>query len=213
MTVSRRLLAAWAFAVLLIGQAVGVTTQAQASLGEDAQAFIANVSEKAVALAGESSLDMAERERRFRALLRESFDYDRIASFTLGPYRRRATDAQVESLAALLEDNVVLTYLQRFAEYSGQTVRIAGVREGRNGSAEVTTEIFTPGSSADPLVARWIVQEGSNGLRIVDVTLEAIRMTVTYRDDFVDVITQANGDIDVLLNELKTRNDRLAGQR
>ena len=72
---------------------------------------------------------------------------------------------------------------------------------------------YAPGSSADPMVARWIVQEGNQGLRIVDVTLEAIRMTVTYRDDFVDVITRANGDIDALLSELKSRNNRLAEAR
>jgi len=187
--------------------------QAQAARAEEAKAFIEDVAGRAISLAANNGNSYTDREQGFRKLLRESVDYERIASFTLGPYRRRASDSQMQTFIGLLEDNVVLTYLRRFSEYKGQQVKVVESREGRNDSVEITTEIFTPGSSVEPFRARWLVQGDGNGMRIVDVTLESIRMTVTYRDDFVDVITRANGDIDALLSELRGRNERLSAQK
>ena len=203
----------------LFGAAIAMCTFASlmpgspalAAKADDAKAFIERVAQKAISLAADQSAGHAEREARFRELLRESVDYDRIASFTLGPYRRRASDEQMKKLIALLEDNVVLTYLRRFSDYQGQKVRIVDAREGRNDSVDVTTEIYSPNSSAQPSVARWLVQGDGADMRIVDVTLEAVRMTVTYRDDFVDVITRANGNIDALLSELQKRNASISG--
>lgn len=196
---------------LLLWGAPGIAT-ANAT-ADAAKAFIEDVANEALALATNDSLAPGEREDRFRALLRKAFDYERITGFTLGPYRRRATPEQLDTLAALLEDNVVVTYLRRFAEYEGQQFRILGAREGRNRSAEVITEVFTPGSDAEAFEARWILRAGDAGWKIVDVTLENIRMAVTYKDEFVDIITRNDGDIDALLNDLRQRNEDLRGQQ
>lgn len=208
----RVLRGAFAFSVLALTAALPLGS-AEAARADDAKAFIERVAERAISLAADGNASHADREKRFRELLRDSVDYERIASFTLGPYRRRASDTQMQTFIGLLEDNVVLTYLRRFSEYQGQQVKVVDSREGRNDSVEVTTNIVAPGSSAQPFQARWLVQGNGGSLRIVDVTLESIRMTVTYRDDFVDVITRANGDIDALLAEMRTRNQRLAAQQ
>lgn len=201
---------------LVLAGLLSVLPMAPAGAGPNAdaaKAFIEEVANEALSLATDDGLSAATREEQFRALLRKAFDYDRITGFTLGPYRRRATPEQIDTLTMLLEDNVVFTYLRRFAEYEGQQFRIVGAREGRNDTAEVTTEIFTPGAAAEAFDARWTLRASDQGWKIVDVTLENIRMAVTYKDEFVDIITRNDGSIDALLDDLRRRNDTLRQQQ
>ncbi len=56
----------------------------------------------------------------------------------------------------------------------------------------------------------WRVRESNGALKIVDVVIEGISMSITQRSDFSAVIQRKGGGIDGLLEELEAK---LASQK
>jgi phospholipid transport system substrate-binding protein len=53
---------------------------------------------------------------------------------------------------------------------------------------------------------QWRVRPEAGGLKIDDVLIEGISMAVTDRQQFAAVIERGGGDIQVLIDALKTQN-------
>mgnify|MGYP000544534794 FL=1 len=78
------------FAPLVLGMAL-FAAPAGASTGDEAKAFVEDVSQQAIDIISDKDASKAEREAEFRALLAKTADMDNIAAFALGQYLRTPT--------------------------------------------------------------------------------------------------------------------------
>jgi phospholipid transport system substrate-binding protein len=183
--------------------------QAAAPAGADAGAFVQGLGDKAIAQLSGSKVSLDQLQARFREILEGSFDVPRIGAFTAGPYWRTASDDQKKEFLGLFESQIVNAYAKRFQAYSGQKFKVAGSRkEGENDNI-VDSQILQP--NGGPAVnVQWRVRQEPAGLKVVDVTIEGISMSVTQRQEYAAVIERGGGNFQALLTALKTQSAPVA---
>ena len=152
------------------------------------------------------------REDRVRKILRDNFDVAAIGKFALGPYWREATEGQKKEYMNLFEDMVVQTYTTRFEDYSGQQLKVEGSESAGSSDYMVTSKVIQ--KDGPPVNLQWRVRKKDGGLRVVDVVVEGVSMSVTQRSDFASVIQSGGGKLDALIAHLRDRKqDAVANKK
>ena len=177
----------------------------------EAMALIKDLGDTAVAMLSNKSLNHADKMRQFRYLLNQNFALKGIARFALGRYWRKADIPQRRRYLQLFEDYIVNSYAARFRNYDGEKFFILGENVDDRGGAVVTTRIQRPGG--DPVEILWYLQERLGVVRIVDVMIEGISMSLTQRSDFSASVRTTGGDLDKFLDtlEITVRNFKPSG--
>jgi phospholipid transport system substrate-binding protein len=199
--VTRLPLLAALFAMLLAFPAAAAETKEakQAPLSPPAQ-FVQKLGDTALMSLTSKNLDRKTREARVRNILRGNFDIQAIGKFSMGPYWREATPAQRSEYMNLFEDMIVKTYTTRFEDYSGQTLKVSGSTSAGKDHIVTSQIVQTDGP---PVNLEWRVR----GMRVVDVVVEGVSMSVTQRSDFASVIQSGGGKIEALLSSLRERKN------
>jgi phospholipid transport system substrate-binding protein len=198
----RAVIAAAAAALIAAGAAPVARAQDSASVTEGAQ-FVSNLASRAVAELTTGDLAMPERVTRFRGMLTEAFDVPTIGRFVLGRYWRVASDVEKAEYLKLFEDFIVQTYVQRFNDFAGATLRVLQTRNGQDGEVIATLDAALPGKPVARFDVRMRRENGT--FKIFDVVVEGISMSITQRDDFAAVIQRNGGKVEGLLASLREK--------
>lgn len=166
--------------------------------------FVQKLGDKALNSLTAKEIGAAERSKRVRDLLRSNFDIRTIGRFTMGSSWKKATEAQKAEYFDLFEDMIVSTYSARFSDYSGQSFKVLGSSTTGNGKDWVVSSQIVQ-KDGPPVAVGWVVRDKGAGLRIVDVTVEGISMSVTQQRDFEAVVQSGGGKVDALLASLRKR--------
>ncbi|HZB92467.1 MAG TPA: ABC transporter substrate-binding protein [Stellaceae bacterium] len=178
--------------VLIVGltlAAGGVEADAPAATPSS---FISGLVDSAVGALANKQLTQEDRAKEFHALLDRDFDMPRISRFVLGRYWKEASDTERQHFLQLFEEYVVRSYAQRFAQYSGETVKVTGARPEGETTTLVQSEVLQT-SGAPPAKVDWRVRKDEDGFKIVDVDVEGVSMVLTQREEFSSVIERAGG--------------------
>ena len=167
------------------------------------ESFIHDTAERVFASYSGSATD-EQRTKVFRELLTGSFELGTIARFALGRYWRVASSDQRKEYRRLFEEFLVLAYANRFRDLSGVELRVTSVREINKRDRLVLSEV-DPGGGRPPIRIGWRVRTTKQGLRVVDVIVDGISMSVTQRDQFAAAIRSAGGKVDGLLAMLRDK--------
>ncbi len=167
--------------------------------------FIRDMGQEAIDSLTGRDVSRAEREKRFRRILKRAFDMRAIARFTLGRYWRIASKKERLEYVELFEDFIVQSYAIRFKDYNGESFQVGKVHEVGKRDLLVVSEIARP--RGPPIRVNWRVR-GSNSYRIVDVVIEGISMGITQRDEFASVIRNHGGKVEGLLDALRKKTGR-----
>jgi phospholipid transport system substrate-binding protein len=188
---------------LVIVATVTALRPAPARAADDAASFIADLGNQALQILS-SQRPLAEREKEFRVLFDKAFDVNTIARFVLGPYWRRATEAQRQEFIRLFTTYIVHVYTVRLSEYSNEQFKVTGSRPESENSIIVNSLATSPGSDA-PTHLDWRVIKTANGFKITDVIVEGVSMAITEREEFASVIQRGGGNIEALLKMLREK--------
>jgi len=173
--------------------------------------FIQKMGDKALLMLTDKDIARSTREARTRQILRENFDVPTIARFALGTYWNQATDAEKKQYMSLFEDMIVKTYATRFEEYSGQSFKVDSATDSGERDSLVNSRILQ--KDGPPVSVQWRVRKKDGGMKVVDVVVENISMSVTQRSDFSAVIQSGGGKVAALLKSMQTRKDLAAAPK
>ena len=185
------------------------TSLAATSADATAQTFIEGLAEEAVAALTAKDVSRSERISRFRALLNHNFDVPVIGKWVLGRYWRTASASEQEEYLKLFEDYVVITYVERFDQYSGETIKVVKSVSDPGKDSLVFSEIHRP-SGGEPIRVDWRVRNNSDIYKIIDVYVEGISMSQSQRKEFTSVIRSNGGKVKGLLKVLRDKVDSLS---
>lgn len=166
--------------------------------------FIEALADKAVAALTERDIARAERVRRFRAMLHENFAVATIARWVLGRHWNSATEEQRKEYLGLFEDLIVLTYVDRFTEYSGEKLTVVKSLAAENRDVLVYSVINRP-NQPEPLEVEWRVRLYGGAFKIIDVMVKGVSMGLTQRQEFASVFSRNGGSMPDFLTELRQR--------
>jgi phospholipid transport system substrate-binding protein len=176
-----------------------------------ASQFVSNLGDTALMSLTAKNVPRAVRENRVREILRNNFDIQTIGRFALGTHWKETSDAQRQEYLALFEDMIVQTYTSRFETYSGQTLKVDGATAAGATDFIVASKVLQ--QDGPPINLEWRVRNKDGALRIIDVVVEGVSMSVTQRSDFSAVIQQGGGKIDALLSSLRERSKKMASNQ
>lgn len=194
----RRLFAAFGLALLLPLLSIG-----SASADEETETFIRTLGDKAVVQLTGDDLTDAERAERFRTLLLEHFDVPQIGQYVLGRYWRTATPEEQAEYLQLFEDYLVVSYSQRFAEYTGEAFEVASSRTQSDNLELVRSYVVT--RSGEKAKLDWIIERQGGDLLILDLKVEGLSMSETHRSEFASVIQNNGGQVSALLDAMRKK--------
>ncbi len=170
-----------------------------------AKAFVESMVQRGIDMLSDSSLSLEEKEATFSTLLNDNFDMKTIARFALGPHWRTATPAQQAEYVPLFQAMIVRHYSTQFKDYEGQKVAI-GEAQAQDNSGDIIVASILPLKARKSNVAiDWRVRYKNGQYKIVDVMVEGVSMALTHQADFASVIESGGGDVEVLLNHLRTK--------
>lgn len=173
--------------------------------------FVQKLGDTALMSLTEKKVARAEREKRVREILRNNFDIEAIGKFAMGTHWKDASEAQRKEYMNLFEDMIVQTYTTRFEDYSGQKLKVDGSTAVGAKDSIVSSQVL---QKDGPSVAlEWRIRNKDGALRVVDVVVEGVSMSVTQRSDFSAVIQRGGGSIDALLTSLRERSKKMASNQ
>lgn len=189
------------FAPLVLGMAL-FAAPAGAATGDEAKAFVEDVSKQAIDIISDKNASKTEREAEFRALLARTADMDRIAAFALGQYLRTPTPEQKAEYRELVETFIVKVYVTRLSDYNDEKLDVLSAKTKGDTQAIVKSEIrFTNGR--EPVTVDWWLIKEDGGFKIFDVNVVGVWLAQEQRSTFSSVIRNNGGDFGALLSHLR----------
>ena len=177
---------------------------AKATLNEkEAEAFMNEIGERVIGLLTDSSISDPDRANQFRGILETKFNIKAISKFVLGRYGRQATEAEKKRFLSLFKETTIASYATRFKDYTSERFEILGARPESDGGVTVLTQIVRPNGQAIPI--DWKLFEKKGKIRIYDVILEGISMSITQRSEYASVIQKGGGKIQALNKALENK--------
>lgn len=182
-----------------------------ATFEEDATAFVDKLAQKAIKELTDKTSPREDRIQRFRDYFNEHFAVNGIGKWILGRYWRRASEAQREEYLRLFEDLMVVSYVDRFAAYAGEPLRIQRTIVQDEKNATVFSNI--PQHDGNPAIrVDWRIARKGELYKIVDVVVEGTSMSNTLRSDFGSTIRNRGGKVAGLLEALREKTAALRGK-
>ena len=99
-------------------------------------------------------------------------------------------------------------YSTRFADYSGERIRVTGSRSTAEGDIFVASNAVLPQQPQDQIAVEWVLRRDGTRFRIMDVRAEGVSMAITQRDEFGAVIQRGGGRVATLLDVMRARSTR-----
>ena len=185
-----------------------VSSPQAASFEDEATTFVKKLAEKAIAELTDKSEPRVQRIFLFREFFNAHFAVNGIGKWILGRHWKKATEEEREEYLHLFEDLMVVSYVDRFAAYTGEPLMIIKTLSQNATNATVFTEIEQPGGTA-PINVDWRVARKDSIYKIVDVVVEGTSMSATLRSDFGSTIRQRGGKVSGLLTALREKTASL----
>lgn len=171
-----------------------------------AQAYVDNVAAKALQIIKDTqakTLTQDAAQKEFRKILTGSFDIPTIARFTMGRYWRVATPAQQKEIIHLIQVGILDKYADKVLSFSGNKYTVNGSRVLGNGDSNVDMTVIP--ATEPPVSLGWRVRGGKNAMRVIDISVEGVSMSLTHREEFSEIISRNGGRVQALIDALKNK--------
>lgn len=188
---------------ILVSIFLGIQTAQSSVDPKKAEVFMNNIGGKVINLLTDKSITDQQRVDQFQQILDQSFDIKAGAKFVLGRYWKQASEEQKKEFLNLFKETTVASYATRFKEFSTQKFEITGSRMESDGGVIVLSKIIRP--NGPEISIDWKIFEKNGEMRIYDVVLEGISMSVTLRSEYAAVIQQGGGQIQALIKALEKK--------
>jgi phospholipid transport system substrate-binding protein len=138
------------------------------------------------------------------------FDFERMSSWVLGKYWRRATPEQRKEFVEQFRTLLVRTYAKSLSSYTDNKITYLPFRGGpQQTDVKVRTEVDQPGGF--PIPIDYDLYLKGDEWKVYDVTIDGVSLVTNYRTTFANQIRQ-NG-LDKLIASLADRNKQESGSK
>jgi phospholipid transport system substrate-binding protein len=171
--------------------------------GNVAEGYVGDNIHKGLEILNNKTLPKTQKEQQFEVFLLGLTDMKRISMFTLGQYRRGASQPDLDAFTAAFQNYATAVYQSYFSKYSGQTLKVVGSTEVKPTDFVVNTQLLDPDAgNQPPLEVAFRVRTDAGRPVVVDVSVSGIWLSLEERDQFVAFLGQNGGNIHTLIAHL-----------
>ena len=147
-------------------------------------------------------------------IINRYFKYETLASFSIGPYWRKATDEQKQRFLSAFREVIVEQAANNFDYFRSLEYRfLSAEKKGENWIIINGMVHDTTGQYPDAVVSWRISDKTGQELYIFDLSFENVSMLLTQKDENMAVIRQNKGSLDALNDLLEKRSIELKQAR
>lgn len=208
MIVRRYLLSIISASVISLSMCPSTIKANSLAFEEEAKIFVEEMADKAIRQLTDKSADREIRIEQFRTYFTNHFAVAGIGKWILGRHWRKATMKERSDYLKLFEDLMVISYVDRFASYTGEPLNIKKSVSQDSKNVTVFSEINQ--KDGNPAIrVDWRVARKGDLMKIVDVVVEGTSMSNTLRSDFGSIIRSRGRKISGLLEALREKTSSL----
>lgn len=171
--------------------------------------FVSNLSNRFINEIFTGNASEQKKVETFKKEFLANSDIKFISRFVLGKAWKSADEAARNNFEKAFSDAVVLTWAGRFKEYNGQKIEEKAVRAAQSGQVYVDSVVISPDAKVKPISLIWRLKNSEDGYKIVDLIIEGVSMTMTYRNEYLAVLQAKNNDVNALSEALAKKNSQL----
>ena len=159
------------------------------------------VNRAAKTLSGNFNKD--ERIEKLKEIARDTVDIKGIGFYTLGAYRKKISDSQMEQYKILFEQYFLKSFSSRLAEYSNPEIEVTSKKK-LNENYTMVSSILVGTEKRPEVKIDWrIYTKNPNNPVIRDLIIEGLSLARTQKEEFSSIIESNDGDINALFATLK----------
>ena len=158
--------------------------------------------------------DILKRRQAFEEIFRNYGDVPTIARFVAGKAWHSADEATRQKYVETYRKYMAFTYAMRITSYGNQTIKVGRVTDLGDTGYLVNTAIEVP-SPQQPISVVWQLSNKDNALKVTDLRVENISMSLTQRSEFAAMLAGRPNDLNLLTETLSKRivqEDKIASQ-
>jgi phospholipid transport system substrate-binding protein len=203
------ILIAAAAALPALPAAAQVGTASAASPGDPAaRPFMEGLVGDGFAVLRDKSLSRPAARAKFRAMLTRNVALDDIGMRLIRRQKASLTPAQLDAYRAAFPEFVLNAYADRLYDYADAKVQVQRTI-GRGAFTEVYTRVTRPGD--EPVDTIWQVKAGDGGLKVNNLVVSGVNLSLTQEADFASYI--ARNGFDALVTFMKSANAKSVAAR
>lgn len=188
---------------ILVAAVLAMSAALPAMAITPAESFISDNIHQGLDVLNNKTLSDDQRRAQFQNFLLGMTDMKRIATFTLGGYSAKASEADRDAFAQAFQDYALAAYQSYFSKYAGQTLTVTGSTAHGPDDFVVATLLVDPNDhSGQPLQVDFRVRTDTGHPVLVDFSVAGIWLALEERDQFVAFLDQNNGSVPLLIAHL-----------
>jgi phospholipid transport system substrate-binding protein len=171
--------------------------------------FIKNVGEKIIGLLKEKILPLEDRKNKFGLIIDEYFDIETIGKFTLGHLRRQIQPHNLNEYIKCMRNYIIDMYAKQFDHYGNESFKVLSTMTNQQGGFTVKSEVMRE-NIEKPLSVYWQVFMTNRGMKVTDIIVNGVSMSLTHRTEFSGIWTKSGKGFEGLMDHLRGSSQPLS---
>ncbi len=188
-------------ALVAAGAVLAPTAPSAAGIVDESKQVIEGMSSRVLSTLKSQGLSRAQREQRFAEIFRSNFDVPTIGRWVMSHAWRNADPSQRKQLMELFQAYIIKTYTIQLSKYTGEQFKVVSASPDGRG-AVVISHIVGGGS---PVVLKWRMRRAGNAVKVRDVVIDNISMSLNQRREFTSVYRARGNSVDGLITAMRQK--------
>ena len=168
----------------------------------DPKQFISEIVDEAKKILVESN-SKEFKTKNLSDLALKTVDIKGIGYYTLGNYRKKLSDEQMEKYSSLFEKYFLKSFTSRLTDYSDPKIDVLGV-EVLNSKYTIVRSLLLGTDKKPEVKIDWrVYTKDPNNPLIRDLIVEGLSLARTQKEEFASVLETNNGDVTKLFITLE----------
>ena len=183
------------FSVLFLG----ITST---SYSKDPLQFIKEVTGDASSIL-KNEISKEQKIKKLKDLAEESVDIKGVGLYSLGKYRKLISKEKLNEYEVLFKKYFLKSFSSRLSEYSDPKINVIS-QEIINENYTIVSSILVADEKRPEIKIDWrVYTKYKDKPMIRDLIIEGLSLARTQKEEFNSVIKSADGDINILFNNLR----------
>ncbi len=176
------------------------------SFSQTPENFIKDVTTKASEIL-KKNIDKSQKSEELIELAKQSVDIKGIGRYTLGKHKKSITNDQLIEYEILFNQYFLKSFSSRLSEYSDPKINVLN-QKYLNDKYTMVSSILVGDDKRPEIKIEWrVYTKDPDKLLIRDLIIEGLSLARTQREEFNSVIQGADGNINILFDNLRNFNN------
>ncbi len=185
-----------------------ITLSTKYTFAKDPSLFISEITESASAIL-KTDISIDEKENKLIKIAEENVDIDGIGLYSLGKHRKSIDVNKLKKYKIVFREYFLKSFSSRLSQYSDPKIIVVS-QNVINEKYTIVSSILVETNERPEIKIDWRVYTKDPDKPLVrDLIIEGLSLARTQKEEFNSVIQSAEGDVNVLLQNLESFNNKL----